>query len=622
MKQTIITILLALVAVAMQAQKPVVWETPSAFMGSNKGRLQINKVELKPTETVLHLSANYTPESWIRFAKASYLQTPDGTKYAITGGAKTNEGETDLYLDSLFYLTKSGKANLALHFNPVPLTTKEMDFLEGLAADDFKFWSISDSKTKKKLVLPDEWKNVAYAKDETLPTPKIGKGTATIKVKMLGYKPGMGLNFYVGGFTPLGATKRFDKLFAFADDGTVKIEVPLWMTREVTVGVVGMSYPNIIIAPGQVTEILMKMTSDGRPFVAFKGFMAKTNMDMVDAYNTFEPDDNDKKTYMKVKDCQTPAERLQCLTDLFDQRVKAYQKTKYTTAAKDLLCMAAEEDYVEWTRQFAVKFTPLEVDEDGNVSWNYMNLSNQDLVKKNAELLSLSPEEMVYTWKYLNEPASPCCLAFWETVSGSYDPDAKAKNAFNADIRMVPTLLATTDMAVVEQALNEMTSEDCKAIVRESQAEQLRIAQQLAAQESIFYKKYDDIAPENILQTILDRYKGKAVLIDIWATWCGPCRAGHKAMKPMKDEMKGQNVQFVYITSPTSPLATWQEMLKEIDGDHYYLTKEQYNYILQKYESNGIPTYAIYDTQGRQTYKSIGFPGNDVIRAELEKAAQ
>ena len=149
-----------------------------------------------------------------------------------------------------------------------------------------------------------------------------------------------------------------------------------------------------------------------------------------------------------------------------------------------------------------------------------------------------------------------------------------------------------------------------------------QIAEELSGNESVFFKKYDDVAPENILQTILNKYKGKAVLIDMWETWCGPCRAGHKTMAPMKEQMKGQNVQFVYIASPSSPPTTWQKMIKDIDGDHYYLTEEQNHYILQHYESSGIPTYAIYDTKGHQTYKSIGFPGNDVIRKELETASK
>ena len=591
MKRTIITFVLAVVTMMAMGQKSVVWENPSAFMG--------------------RYNSDYNPGSWIRFAKDSFLQTPDGKKYVITSGDATTEKEFDLVPDSLFWMPQSGKASLALHFQPVPLDTKELDFSEGNFEGSFQFWNICDAKTKKKLELPADWQNVTYAKDETLPAAKINKGVATIKVKMLGYKPGMKLEFYVGGFTPLGSRERVDKFFPFADDGTVKIEMPLWLTREVGVGVQGMAFSNIVIAPGQETSILMKVATDNRPFIAFKGYLAKTNLDLIDADNTFEPYSMDDENFLKVRECKTKEERLQCLTDLFNQRVAAFKKAKYTTAAKDLLCMAAEENYIKWSRQFATNYSQFRLDEDGTVYMTSMDF--EENYQKNKDLLALSEEESAYTWKYLNEPGSPCSSAFWDTALSAYDKQLVKQPNYNLELQLVPTLLENDDEQFVNRVLQTMKHEDCKAVILEYQAEQQRIAQQLTSQESVFFQKYDDVAPENILQTIL-------VVIDIWATWCGPCRAGHQAMKPMKEEMKGKNIQFVYITSSTSPLSTWQEMIKEIDGDHYYLTKEQYSYILDKYESEGIPTYAIYDRNGNQTFKTIGFPGVETIKEELEKA--
>lgn len=617
MRTVILTALLAFISMTSWAQKQIVWENPSAFMGSYNSEFKINKVELKQTETVLHITANYQPHSWIRFAKNSYLQTPDGRKYTITSGLKTNEQESDLTPDSLFWMPESGTANLALHFQPVPMDTKKMDFLESEAEQDFKFWNICDGKTKEKLELPTEWKNVKYAKDETLPAAKINKGIATIKVKMLGYKPAMKMSFYVGGFTPLGTAERVNKEVPFADDGTVEIKIPLWLTRQVNVGVEGLAYSELLIAPGQETNILMKVCSDNKPFVAFKGYMAKTNMDMTKVKDTFGELLSDFAIYPKVKDCKTKEERLKSLQDIFEQRVNTIKKTEFTTAAKDLICMAAEEDYVKWTRHFVFNYSQFFVDDDGEIWMTQRNLSEN--MEKNKDMLTLTEEEQAYSWKYLNEPTSPCSQVFWETSIAAYDKQAVVKNPYNNELRCVKDVIKGDNEGLTNVLLATLKNEDCKNVIREYQAEQKRLAEELANKESVFFQKLDDVAPENILQTILNKYKGKAVLIDIWATWCGPCKAGHQAMKSWKKELKGKDIQFVYITSPSSPLKTWQEMIKDIDGDHYYLTKEQYNYILNHYDSDGIPTYAIYDAQGNQTFKNIGFPGLEPFKVAVDK---
>ena len=85
-------------------------------------------------------------------------------------------------------------------------------------------------------------------------------------------------------------------------------------------------------------------------------------------------------------------------------------------------------------------------------------------------------------------------------------------------------------------------------------------------------------------------------------------------MAPLKEEMQKRGVQFIYITSPSSPVKTWQTMIKDIPGDHYYLTREQESHLLKLYASDGIPTYAIYDRDGNRTWSHIGLPGDDDMK--------
>ena len=622
-KRILSALLLIMMAVAVQA-KEVVWKKPSAIMGAYSSKFVITKVELKETEMVMHISAYYTPGQWIRFDKNSYVKTPDGKRYGITSGAKTDETESDLQLDSLFWIPQSGKANLALHFNPLPLDTKEFDFTEGDYKEAFRFWNICDAKTKKKPVLPAEWQNVQYAKDETLPAAKINKGVATIKVKMLDYKPEMALDFFVTNFTPLGETSTFGKVYPFAEDGTVTAEVPMWLAREVMIGVNGLTRAYVVIAPGQETSILMSNSNNEQPFVAFKGFLAKTNMDLVTEQAKNNETEEMEQRYEGVCKCTTPEQRLDFVNNALKQRVAYAKSSKYTTAAKDLLCMDAEAEHLHWLTSFANEFTTLQL-RLGKMKVG-SNAEIDSLYKANEENLAFPETKMEYAFQYMNEPGSSVSREFWNCPLIFLDKTAVEKNPYNCDLQRVPYALEDNQEAL--KALGEVESEDYKAVVREYEERQKELKRQLdemskqlaaGSTQGVYYKKYDDVAPENILQTILDQYKGKVVLIDIWATWCGPCRAGHEAMKPMKEELKGKNIQFVYITSETSPLDKWQEMIGEIDGAHFYLTQEQYQYLLSHYDSTGIPTYALYDAQGQQTYKQIGFSGVDPFKFEIEK---
>ena len=615
MKKLLSTLLLALTTIAGWAQKEVVWENPSAFTGSGNIEFDITKMELKETETVMHFRVKFIPNYWIRFAKESFLKTPDGKEYAVVSGKKTSEAESDVELDSLFWMPESGLADLVLHFKPVPTDTKEIDFIEGYDEGAFRFFNICDKKTKKEPEWPAEWKGVKYAQDEKLPEAKIGKGVAKIKVKLLGYKPGMGMELRVGGFRPLGEKEYFDKSFPLADDGTATAEIPLRMTREVSVGVSGVAGGPLVIAPGQEISLLMNIGSN-RP-LAIKGFLAKTNMDLNEEFVKLLPKDAQVIRYEALSQCDTPEKRLVWLMDEFDKKIAEVKASDYTTAAKDLLCMEAEGEFVEWSRFFGGNYTNL------MMTTGKARITSQkeyrDLLKANDSLLVLSEAEKAYSYQYLDKPTSPCSDRFWTLPLSQLDKDFSTRAPWLNELQTV-YFMFSTDEKEWDGLMAQMKYEDCKNVVTDYQKEQERLAQELAQKESIFFKKFDEVKPENILQTILDRYKGKAVLIDMWATWCGPCRAGHKAMAPMKEQMKGQNVQFVYITSPSSPMSTWQEMIKDIDGDHYYLTPEQYSYILAKYESSGIPTYAVYNTQGEQTYKVIGFPGNEEIRKRLEEA--
>jgi thiol:disulfide interchange protein len=65
---------------------------------------------------------------------------------------------------------------------------------------------------------------------------------------------------------------------------------------------------------------------------------------------------------------------------------------------------------------------------------------------------------------------------------------------------------------------------------------------------------------------------------------------------------------------------TWTQTYPGISGEHYRVSEAQWGYWYKTYGIEGIPTYMVYDKQGKQKARYTGFPGVNQVKADIEKA--
>lgn len=128
----------------------------------------------------------------------------------------------------------------------------------------------------------------------------------------------------------------------------------------------------------------------------------------------------------------------------------------------------------------------------------------------------------------------------------------------------------------------------------------------------------DSLSGEELFAALIAPYRGKVVLVDFWETWCSPCRIAMQQMIPLKKELAGKDIVYLYLaTEGSSDKKAWKNLIEAVPGYHILLSLRQGRSLSSLLGISGVPTFIIVDRQGNRMKKLTGYPGVEVMKHYL-----
>ncbi|WP_432672046.1 TlpA family protein disulfide reductase [Flavobacterium sp. SM2513] len=114
----------------------------------------------------------------------------------------------------------------------------------------------------------------------------------------------------------------------------------------------------------------------------------------------------------------------------------------------------------------------------------------------------------------------------------------------------------------------------------------------------------------------LEDLRGKYVYIDVWATWCAPCRAEIPYLKMVEEKFHGKNIEFVSISVDTKKdYEKWKKFVtdKELGGIQLYADNDWNSDFIKAYGITGIPRFILVDPKGNIVNANADRPSSPAL---------
>ena len=117
-------------------------------------------------------------------------------------------------------------------------------------------------------------------------------------------------------------------------------------------------------------------------------------------------------------------------------------------------------------------------------------------------------------------------------------------------------------------------------------------------------------------KTSLSDLKGKYVYVDVWATWCGPCKREIPFLKEVEKKYHGKNIEFISMSvDAQKDHEAWKKMIvdKELGGIQLFADKSWKSDFVKDYKINGIPRFILIDPSGNIVSADAPRPSSDKL---------
>ena len=600
------------------------------FLASNTTSIEVSKVTLTDSTTVLDIFARYQPKYWIRIAGSSCLTDDKGNIYPVQSGV-------GIELDKEFWMPESGEAEFQLVFPRLRNGAKYFNFSEGPEVEGgFSIWGVQlKGNELPELQLPEEVLAQKVDKDVPLAEPVLKYDEATIKGKVLDYRPGMPATVKVVAYSPLVGYDG-DVDVTIEADGSFTHTMNVLCTSKVYLIYQGMmtNQAEIFVEPGQVSEVYLNIreasrlkskfhadaASYGRLYY-YSGAMENVVRELHEANNLMAECFG---TVNKYDFTQKP----EVLLDEYKKNLLSKMELARKVLAESSLGQAMKT-YLQGELDMRLLYSLQQA--PNALTSEYMNTQkNWDRETYFAFMNKIQkswPNSYVGKELYtvLNNPVAllnsdyGTMVMLAEMIQSVYTIDEGLFTQMAATAKLYRSIKDFAPLTDAQKEDMKTLPEACQQYLSAANDQLLATIEANKKKTGFRVNEAGEVANEDLFASIISQFRGKVLLVDFWATWCGPCRNANKAMAPMKEELKDKDIVYVYITGETSPKGTWENMIPDIHGEHFRVTDKQWAYLGNAMGIEGVPTYFVIDREGDIKYKSVGFPGVAKMKEELVK---